>query len=968
MPKESYTVEVTSQTSISVLLKATQRWPLPDGQTESTFYLQSLKDDLREDPDEEQLEEPVPVASILGTPSIMRRDDRLVYITGTKRIFVNGTNFRSKETTFVFDPPLYRDVDYVMEVLSSEVALLTLKTGRKWRSDGEPGPLKIKRLNTGGGDLRIDAKFGGVTVAEVQADLGAHGVTVETTSDKRLYQSSKTLTILGNGFNDTGVKGANTLRWANSLRGKGVNYTVVNAEKNQLDLELAEGSKWRANPANLPGTLVLLAVNAGAGPIPVGATEQKKGRAVATIYADPSVKTSAETTSLARTLSHELWVEGQGFTRSQTSMTLRAKAGDEVFDLRQFVDYVLVAFNETHLRVWLQDGKSWSPKDDAVLECVALDTGAGPWEGVSLEKPLALAKIVADASHSSDAAVTRTVTTQQLYETPSNKKLTIDGDKFCTHSAQKVITPADVQLTFSPAIDQADTFTVHEVTDTQITLDLKKNKKWPAGTLKVMSLKCSPKDDAATFAGEEGVAIATVLPNPVIEEAPELVLYAHHSKKLVVRGSGFSVEGTELVFDPKQDVPPFKVVECLEDFIALELNDDDAAASWVAENLLPAKDAPRSQGIKLKVVQIDTGAGAFDFETPPIVALVVNEPEGDICDDSCEWANDGICDDGTMPFLVDDEGVNGRKFIHSDDDFGGFKDDDDDDDIYGYGDEYAYGNYFDRGYDEFGEGWMSDWNTESDAKKKNAAVCAMGTDCTDCQPRAGDGKLQEAPDSTCDNTCYYARDNFCDDGRDGMSAYCDPGTDCQDCGPVGADNYTRFDDEFWDDNGANFYFQDDYWDDYDRQYWADDDLYAYDDETIANASATNAKKKKAKPSLIDDDDANSPVAGFVKSQANPFEIDPNVANGSDDSLASLLLAGAFVAVLALAACGALRLRYVSPKHKKNQGCLPFLRKSKDDTAKDLANSWQEMTNRKNDKQANAPKVPITPDVSYSGKP
>ena len=25
------------------------------------------------------------------------------------------------------------------------------------------------------------------------------------------------------------------------------------------------------------------------------------------------------------------------------------------------------------------------------------------------------------------------------------------------------------------------------------------------------------------------------------------------------------------------------------------------------------------------------------------------EPDGDICDDSCEWALDGVCDDGTQP-------------------------------------------------------------------------------------------------------------------------------------------------------------------------------------------------------------------------------------------------------------------------------------------------------------------------------
>ena len=47
-----------------------------------------------------------------------------------------------------------------------------------------------------------------------------------------------------------------------------------------LRMKLTPGAKWRANPANLPGPLVLLAVDAGAGFVPVGPTEAKKGRTV----------------------------------------------------------------------------------------------------------------------------------------------------------------------------------------------------------------------------------------------------------------------------------------------------------------------------------------------------------------------------------------------------------------------------------------------------------------------------------------------------------------------------------------------------------------------------------------------------------------------------------------------------------------------------------------------------------------
>jgi len=56
---------------------------------------------------------------------------------------------------------------------------------------------------------------------------------------------------------------------------------------------------------------------------------------------------------------------------------------------------------------------------------------------------------------------------------------------------------------------------------------------------------------------------------------------------------------------------------------------------------------------------------------------------------------------------------------------------------------------------------------------------------------------------SCTNTCIYPRDGVCDDPRG--TKYCELGTDCQDCGPVGADNFTRADDDgWWDDD-------DDYW-------------------------------------------------------------------------------------------------------------------------------------------------------------
>ena len=186
----------------------------------------------------------MPVAESTAAPSVMRGGDKVIYMTGTKKFNINDTGFRAKDVKLAFDPPLVQGEDYVLEVRSSTFMQLTLRTGKKWRSDGEPGPLKLRRISTGAGFLRIDAKYGGVTVAEVQVDLGAHGVRVETTyRDQKIYQSSPTVKVSGSGFNES--TSLNALKWGNSLRGKGINYTITDASASKLRLSLADFSKWR---------------------------------------------------------------------------------------------------------------------------------------------------------------------------------------------------------------------------------------------------------------------------------------------------------------------------------------------------------------------------------------------------------------------------------------------------------------------------------------------------------------------------------------------------------------------------------------------------------------------------------------------------------------------------------------------------------------------------------------------------
>mmetsp|Transcript_9513 Transcript_9513/g.30411 ORF Transcript_9513/g.30411 Transcript_9513/m.30411 type:complete len:918 (+) Transcript_9513:48-2801(+) len=769
IPEETYKIQVVSETVLSLNLVPGKSWPVGQGESGTTVYLTELRDE-KLGGGENLLDDSIAVATVIETPQVMHGGDKVIYMSGTPKFNINGTGFRAKSTDLAFDPPLEKDVDYVLWVRSPTFMQLTLKTGRKWRSDGDPGPLKLKRINTGAGELRIDARFGGVTVAEVQVDLGAHGVTVETTPETRVYQSTPQLRIIGAGFNATPA--ANTLKWGNSLRGKGVNYTIAAASSSSLTLTLGEGSTWRANPGNLPGPLTLLAVNAGAGLVPVGPTELKKGRVVATVYENPGVDANP-TKTVFQSHTHELWITGTGFVRSSTKLTF-----DPPLAFGQ--EYIMAVFNRTHLLVSLMDGSSWAPTP-GILRVVAVDTGAG---NVRDFKPVPVAHVSADQDdHASGISVTRTAT-QTLYQTLSSRSLLVTGSGFCE----------DPVVAFDPPLVLDTDYTIASHQLDQLELALVGGRKWHprGGPLKAKSVSC-PGVGVVDLAYGDGIVVATILPDPLVDAA-ERRIYTTHTKRLVISGSGFSMDSTHVTLDP---TPPgaYEIASVEQTEVVLTLKDGKSWLPLGAGGAGNGEDAIAA----IFVEKIDTGAGdvVMAGERGVEIAQVFADPEGAVCDDSCEWSLDGVCDDGTYE--------NNVMRAWEDDDMGGF---------YAYDDDYygGFGYYY-----------------EDDEAAVFSPVCSPGTDCTDCGADRGPDEYASALATVeCDNSCQWANDGYCDDTR--TSGLCRLGTDCKDCGPASAGNFTEWnDDAWWDDDGS---------------YWDDDYAVAFDavdDELGANAKVLYIK-------------------------------------------------------------------------------------------------------------------------------
>jgi len=155
------------------------------------------------------------------------------------------------------------------------------------------------------------------------------------------------------------------------------------------------------------------------------------------------------------------------------------------------------------------------------------------------------------------------------------------------------------------------------------------------------------------------------------------------------------------------------------------------------------------------------GPGGYGMVATWVADISGESPGVPECDDTCEFAFDGECDDGRAG------AVTGLCFSGTDCDdcgmidFGG-----------GGGPDDSCEFAFDGECDDGRPGAVTDF-------------CAPGTDSSDCEGVDGGGGFG------CDDTCTFALDGECDDADLGGTGACPTGTDCFDCGG-------------FDDNGDGF--------------------------------------------------------------------------------------------------------------------------------------------------------------------
>lgn len=713
--------------------------------------------------------DPVILANILPTPSVNENND-VIFMTVSNELRINGTGFvGAKKVDFYFDPPIFKEVDYEdvsKYPLSTNQVVLRLRSNYGWRGENaEPGPLTVMGVDTGGGPVKQGDY--GVRVAEVQANLESHDIKVEATADVQyLYNDDPILKIKGSGFNELGT----TLRFANGILGKGVNYTTTSITSEVISLKLSLGSNWRRNVDNLPGVLTLLAVSGGDGYVAVGPINAAKGRDVATVFERPKVYSGANV-KLYRTHSHELHIRGAGFTSKFFKPQIKFSP-----DLKRDVDYVINVIDRTDMEITLLDGQAWRSSPGA-LKVVAVNTrgDADGWvycdsadgDGVQV------AEVVADVDSEKTGGVEVFPMSVKVYQSALQETIQITGSGF----------QSGMKFDFEPKLVEGVDYDLVVESKNIAKLNLRDNKKWRSDPGFIIAKKVKVGDKSYNLAAPDGIRVAIVLADPSVSAGNDN-FHESQSKVIAIFGHGFTnVADTTVTLSPT-DKFSYKVLAVLEDTIRIQLKQDN---DWLPD-FLSLNDKDGSTKVPLKITSINTGAGEIAFNNPITVGNVVKDREGVTCDDTCEFSFDGVCDDGTTSEYYYYYSYYG---YYMDDDFGGY---------YGYYGEQGYYYYY-GGYYVYDDYYMPD-----DGYRVSA--CVQGTDCTDCggvdaivdysQPLGSDSEYD-----ACVNTCPYARDGVCDDPRG--ANYCKLGTDCQDCGVVGADNFTRAEDDgWWDDD-------DDYW-------------------------------------------------------------------------------------------------------------------------------------------------------------
>ena len=428
-------------------------------------------------------------------------------------------------------------------------------------------------------------------------------------------------------------------------------------------------------------------------------------------------------------------------------------------ELTEGIDYEVYVMDRTEMIVTLKDGKSWGAAGGLLVTHINTRGDTDGWimlpgDGVHV------AEVVADIDAEMTGGITLYPSSTRIYQSMLQDNLIIAGTGFDMDAA------TSMSITFEPPMKKGTDYYLDVMSSSELQLRLARGRKWAPAAGLLIAKAVSIGARSYPLANGDGVRVAVVLTDPVVESGREQ-FHETQSKVISIYGTGFTnAADARIELQPTRS-DNYKVLSVTEDTIRLQLKE---GYDWLPSHL-NLDDAPDGSKIALELLSIDTGAGLILYDTTPItIGNIIKDREGVICDDSCEFAFDGVCDDGTdgESYYYEDEEDEEEDVVeyYADDDQGGY-----------YNDEERDGDFY------YADGALIDDDYYQENDEYTVSACVEGTDCTDCGGVDAIIDWSEAiadPENeinVCSNTCIYAADGVCDDPRG--ANYCKMGTDCQ---------------------------------------------------------------------------------------------------------------------------------------------------------------------------------------------
>jgi hypothetical protein len=285
----------------------------------------------------------------------------------------------------------------------------------------------------------------------------------------------------------------------------------------------------------------------------------------------------------------------------------------------------------------LRPGKKWR-KDPGPLKIVGMETEVGK---VELDSPdgvicsAILPAVEKDSQQITDVNIWNAF--RQLFQ-KQTRKLFINGKGFVP----------DMEFIFNVPLQKDIDYDFIYQSSSAVLIQLKEGKEWPIPPINNQLVVLNIKINGILYSLPDiATRVAVIYPDPILYESTTQQLYFSQSKQLIISGKNiFDVHLLPLFnfmddYSFKFEVDPYS--SSTNEVIINTPKD----GNWLGKDF-DNSFVKKKGSVDLKIREYRMGLISFPIDPPITIAKIIPDIDGIVCDNSCEFANDGVCDDSNL--------------------------------------------------------------------------------------------------------------------------------------------------------------------------------------------------------------------------------------------------------------------------------------------------------------------------------